>query len=130
MSFPNPVYAPIIGEKYLTISGALSTTYVDLLVYDGEYYRNELDAAYIGGANLGDTPTSGSIILGYNPAFEAKDDRYNHTEPHPLQKTVTVVRFWDGAGGTGNRVGEIPWPIYQGWSGGIPQYVGEAPITP
>ncbi len=126
---PDPLYAPIIGEKYLTVFGASSITYVDETVYDGEVYRDELDAAYVGGSNLSTSPTSGSFIMGYNYAFQSKDDRFTHTVPRYMQKTVTLVKFWDGASGTGNQVGEIPWPIYQGWSGGVPQYVGESPIT-
>lgn len=105
-----------------------SATSEDLLVYDTEYYRDEIDAAFMGTArsliahesggvgNQDALVPNGSITnvvgssgstIGFPAANDPhleESDSFTHTAPHPLEKTRTMFYFWSGANGTGNVV--------------------------
>lgn len=104
--------------------GIQSATSEDLLVYDTEYYRDTIDAAFMGtGRSLNVTENGGDGVLvpngsltnvvstGGGLTFESpsdvhleQSDEFTHTPPHPLEKTRTMFYFWSGATGTGNVV--------------------------
>jgi hypothetical protein len=107
-----------------SVPGVQSETQEDLLVYDGETYRDEIDATFMGtGRSLiieqaggGVAVTNGlqvetpGIISGAltydspsDPHLE-QSDSFTHTEPRPLEKTRTRIIWWSGASGTGDVV--------------------------
>jgi hypothetical protein len=108
--------------------GIQSATQEDLIVYDTEYYRDELDAAFLGTARslivhetggvspvdvvisngsttnvVGSSNTTLSYAAVNDPQVE-QSDSFTHTPPHPLAKTRSIIHFWSGATGTGNIV--------------------------
>jgi len=48
MAFPTPLYVLTKDGLYMPITGALCKSSVDFLFYDGETYRDELDAGFLG----------------------------------------------------------------------------------
>jgi hypothetical protein len=106
--------------------GIQSATQEDLSYWDTEYYRDTIDAAFMGtGRTLNLTEGGGDGLLIANGALTnttsaggpftyvdpsdrhlEESDEYTHTPPHPLEKTRAMFYFWSGATGTGNVVAQ------------------------
>lgn len=100
MALPTPLIVLLKGNMTLTVVGALSETQASVTYSDATNYRNELPASYIGRA-WNDSNTSASA----SPEW-VEDDRATATSPINLQKTRSMMLWWDGAAGTGNIVGK------------------------
>lgn len=110
--------------------GVMSQQSEDVEYYNGETYRDELDAAFTGvGRSLQVNKTGGGGIVIANgdqtlfngtlgtdtytyatpsdPHLE-QSDSFTHTPPRPLQVTRTRLTWWSGAAGSGSVIG-------QGW---------------
>lgn len=108
------------------VPGVQSETQEDIEQFDGETYRNELDATFIGtGRTLqinkqgggGIVVTNGeqtlfngtlgtdtySFAVPSDPHLE-KSDSFTGTPPHPLESKRTRFLWWSGPSGTGNVV--------------------------
>jgi hypothetical protein len=124
----------IKGNKVATVTNVLSITEADEIIFDGSVYRDTIDSPFLGrdinsvviaadsasGSGLNSvTPNttrpviSGTIVVPDvtitqipDPPFEESDE-YNHIPPHPLEKTMTYIKFWDAAGGTGNELARV-----------------------
>lgn len=113
------------GRFQTRLLGVQSETQEDILLYDKEYYRDQLFAPELGtgrtlagvagGTNAviianGDQQTT--TVSGGTWAFSAvsdphfeESDSFTHTPPRPLEKTRTRLYWWSGPNGTGNVVG-------------------------
>lgn len=112
------------------IESVKSETTEDILYHDGEWYRNEIDAAFMGTARTlishetgGLSPVDALIPNGTNDAVVAgssgatigfptvndphleQSDSWTGTPPHPLQKTMTKICWWGDESGTGELIG-------------------------
>lgn len=103
------------------VQGVQSETAEDVEQYDGETYRDELDATFLGTArntliggssdalipNGSTTNVVGPSGLTYDtvqdPLME-QSDSFTHTEPRPLKSTRTRLLWWSAASGGGNVV--------------------------
>jgi hypothetical protein len=107
-----------------SVPGVQSETQEDLLVYDGETYRDEIFATEMGtGRTMIITQAGGGVAVTNGLQVETpgiisgalsfttpsdphleESDSFTHTPPHPLEKTRTRFVWWSGASGTGNVV--------------------------
>lgn len=109
------------GRIQTNLGAVMSETQEDLIVYDTEYYRDEIDSAFIGtGRNVAVTGAGTDAIVtngnqssitgatGYqtvqDPLIE-ESDSFTHTPPHPLAKTRSRLYWWSGAPDTSDVVG-------------------------
>lgn len=116
MPFPTPMYVLLRNQQYLTVENAETETFDDKLVYDGETYRNELPAGYIG--RLYANSVAIPFVSPGSP--ESLDDRVTATAPFPLEKTRTMIVWADLDGDT---VGECWADQFIGISSAIPKFV-------
>lgn len=142
-----PVFVIIKGGFYETVVGAKSRARVDLPYYDGSTTRDEVDAGFIGrgpvsvltNTGIGTvSPFSGDVAVAGNTTTVLSDeiatmmqqsDSFTHVPPHQNVLAKTFIRYYDGAGATGNVVGEFDVSRYVGEGGRIPQYTGSVPPT-
>lgn len=113
------------GRIQTNLGAVMSETQEDLIVYDTEYYRDEIDAAFMGtarslivnqGANgfivsNGEQTVNPTILSGAltyatpsDPHLE-ESDSFNHVPPNPLAKTRSRLYWWSGAPDASNVVG-------------------------
>lgn len=106
MALPDPIIVLLKGQQTLTIEGALSETLEELLDYaDTGTYRNLFPSSYLGRAWV--TGGSALPIPFVSPGVpESLDDQANEEPPRPLFKPRNMMKWWDGAAGTGNVVGK------------------------
>lgn len=119
MSFPSPFYVLLKGGSYLTVVGALSETFENILNYDQANYRDQLppipavSAASVFDTNVPGTSadlqgsgdaavTATAVVAGtfYKATVDAtspmiKDDNWTHTAPRFEQHQRTMIRWWD-----------------------------------
>lgn len=128
-NWTNAVASPYVlylrGRIQTSLGNVMSETQEDLLVFDTEYYRDELDASFMGtgrtlagvaGGTNAVLVTNGEqhnvLVSGGTFAFSTpsdphleESDSFTHTPPHPLEKTRSRLYWWTGANGTGSVVG-------------------------
>lgn len=125
MAFPTTVYALMRNLVYLTIEGAASVTLDDagnvIEVYDLETHRNLLDSGSIGRAWGAAVETWTGGVGGLIP--EGADDRLNARMPIPTLKNRTMIIWWSGAAGTGDKVAMCWSDQFIGYSGAPPKFV-------
>lgn len=109
------------GRIQTNAPGIQSETQEDLLVFDTEYYRDELDSAFLGTARtllqasggafntiiangLQVTSDTFDSFAAQNDPHMEQSDSFTHTPPHPLEKTRSRLYWWSGPTGTGNVV--------------------------
>ena len=121
--FPTPCYALLKNLTYLEITGALSVTFDDAAnvidIYDTETYRDLFDAGSIVRAWSSTIVVPGAT--GGSP--EDFDDRLSHTVRRDVVKKRTMMFWWDGAGGTGDKVASCWADQFIGYSGTAPAFV-------
>lgn len=83
----------------------MSETQEDLLVYDTEMYRDELDSSYLGRAWNETGPSYSVPFAAGTDVPESTDDRFQHEPQRPVEKTRSRFYWWTGASGTGSVVG-------------------------
>lgn len=111
------------------ITAVKSETQEDVVYCDGEWYRDEIDAAYLGAPRtllvhetggvspvdtvisngsdtnvLGSSGTTLSFPVGQDPYMD-KSDSVTHEPLRKAIKTMTKVLWWSDEGGTGELVG-------------------------
>lgn len=106
MALPNPLIVLLKGNQTLTIEGAVSETLEELLDYaDTSTFRNLFPASYLGRAWV--TGGSSLPIPFSSPGVpESLDDQANEQDPRPHFKPRNMMKWWNGAGGTGEVVGK------------------------
>lgn len=144
------IYVLLEGSAVLPITG-VTEQYVptDVLIYDGETYRDTIDAGFIGTARSlivhetgGVSPVdvvisngsttnvigSSGTTLSYaavNDPFIEESDEFTHTPPHPLEKTRTLWTFTRGSG-----FSCVVWAdLVQGISDKAPYRLGMTPTA-
>lgn len=140
----NPLFVLLDGFTYATVVGALSRARVDLPYYNGSTTRDILDAAFIGRGpvsvlTIGSAPTNpafnGDLQTQNDPTPVADEimktmqesDPYTHTPPHQNVLAKTVIRYYSGAAGAGDVVGEFVDTAWIGEASKIPQTYGSVP---
>jgi hypothetical protein len=118
---PAPYVLLLRNGIQTSVPGVQSETQEDLQLFDGETYRDELDATFLGtGRNVAVTGSGTDAIItngnqssitgstGYqavqDPLME-ESDSFSHTPPRPVESTRTRLLWWSAASGTGNVVG-------------------------
>ena len=116
MAFTETVYITLEGGIVLPISGVTAEkSTADIVVHDGETYRNLVDAATVGRA----WPTLASDYA------SDKDDRISTTAPRYKAKTRTLWSFTRGTGFT-----HVVWAdLVQGTSPVAPYRIGMTPTA-
>lgn len=110
--FPDPLIVLLRGQQTLTITGALSETAVDETIYDGTTYRDDptqllnvpapgVEANFTAGDAQRGTYTGSNSFVAAGVA-----DPVAHVAPRFHAKKRTMMKWWDGAAGTGNVVGK------------------------
>ncbi len=127
MAFPNKVYALLRNLVYMEIEGAASVTLDDagnvIEVYDLETHRDLLDAGSIGrawseiGGSYASPPNPGTTVP------ESEDDRLQHVAPRFTLKQRTMLIWWSGAAGTGDKLAMCWSDQFIGYSGSPPKFV-------
>jgi hypothetical protein len=126
-SAPSPYVLLLRNGIQTSVPGVQSETQENLQLFDGETYRDELDATFLGtGRTLQINKTGGGGIVVTNgeqtvfngsagtdtytfatpsdPHLE-QSDSFTHTAPRPVESTRTRLLWWSGAAGGGNVVG-------------------------
>jgi len=129
---------------YFPVYGAKSRCRIDLPLYNQSTTRDEVWASQLGRGPVSALTNSGTAsavpfngdILAPSDTTPLPDeiatmmqesDSFAHIPPHQNIVGQTLVRWYDGAGATGNCVGECDAAKYFTSSGGIPQMIGAAP---
>lgn len=110
----------------------VSETYVDLPNYDNGNFRDEFTPfSNIAVLNtnvataipyLVKSTTAGAITSASIPAATITgDDRLMHIDPRNELKKRTMIKFWSGAAGTGDQLGEV-------WADRFVQWTGFQPV--
>ncbi len=125
MAFPTTLYVLLKNLVYLQVDGAASVTLDgatnEIDVYDLETYRNLLDAGTIGRAWQIAVETWTGGVGGLIP--EGADDRLNAIPPFPLLKRRTMIIWWSGAAGTGDKVAMCWSDQFIGYAAAPPKFV-------
>lgn len=143
---PEVVYVLLEGGSVLPISGVTDEyTPTDVEIYDGETYRNEINAAFMGtartltltenggngfiianGGNISSSSAGGAFTFATtNDPHLEKSDSWTATPPWPLKKTRTIWSFPRGTGYT-----HTVWAdLVQGTSPLPPYRLGNTPTA-
>lgn len=149
------IFVELRGNKFLTVEGALSRSYIDVPYYDGGNYRDTVDAALMGrgGVSIMKVTSSGTVPTPITTVINGdlevldgsvtatvtvqpdeiltmiqEDDNFTHTAPHPELHARTKVQWWDNAvPASGNEIVWMWLDRIEGCSTRIPQSNGSVP---
>lgn len=140
-----PIFVYLKGGAYFTVLGSKSRARIDLPLYDRSTTRDSWDASKMGRGPMSvvtqtglgsNTVVNGDLlaVAGTNLPFAdeiatmmQQDDNFAHVPPHQNVQGQTLIRWFDGAMGAGNVVGECDASRYIDSGGAIPQFIGSAP---
>ncbi len=107
------------GVRSGLITGIMSCWQVDLEIYDGIEYRDELGGVLAGPLTLEGSPlefltlqdpptTDPAVTITVPENTQTGSDPAMHIPPRPTLHKETYLQFWDDAGATGSVVYQVP----------------------
>lgn len=94
MALPTTITILLRNQQTLTVTNAVSESSEDVVMYNGDVYRNLFPAGYLG------RQWAATVVMPFaSPGSpESKDDMMTPTAPRFLQITRTMMKWLDSGG--------------------------------